>query len=178
MAPRHDDTGNAPDDGDQASEDDFAERWAEIVAELGKSDITEEVTEKADPATGTGPAVTYPVAPWVPAPTPVTPPRELSGRDWEGTDQIDAAEAAVDDIDHFVPPDPGPIFGGDPLLTMAWVCAAGIPIALVLVIVLWRNAPVILLQGAGVVFALACLLLVWRLPHHRDGADDDPGAVV
>ena len=33
-------------------------------------------------------------------------------------------------------------------------------------------------QGAGVLFALSCVLLVWRLPHHRDGADDDPGAVV
>ncbi|MBC7550356.1 MAG: hypothetical protein H7269_05560 [Cellulomonas sp.] len=178
MAPRHDDTGNPPDDGDQASEDDFAERWAEIVAELGKSDITDEVTETADPASATGPAVTYPVAPWVPAPAPVAPPRELSGRDWDGTDQIDAAEAEVDDTDHFVPPDPGPIFGGDPLLTMAWCGAAGIPIALVVAIVAWKDAPVILLQGAGILFALSCLLLVWRLPHRRDEADDDPGAVV
>jgi len=178
MAPRHDDTGNAPDDGDQASEDDFAERWAEIVAELGKSDITEEMIETVDPVNGTGPAVTYPVAPGVPAPTPVEPPRELSGRDWDGTDQIDAAEAEVDDIEHFVPPDPGPIFGGDPLLTMAWLGAAGLPIALLVTIVAWRNAPVILLQIAGVAFALSCMLLLWRLPHHRDESDDDPGAVV
>lgn len=178
MTPRHDDTGIPPDDGDRAPEDDFAERWAEIVAELGKSDNTEESTEVADPAGGTGPAVTYPVAPWVPAPTPIRAPRELSGRDWDGTDQIDAAEAEVDDLEHFVPGDPGPIFGGDPLLTMAWLGAAGIPIGLLVMLVAWRDAPLIFLQIAGVAFALSCMLLVWRLPHHRDESDDDAGAVV
>ena len=182
MAPRHDDTGNPPDDGEQTSEDDdFAERWAEIVAELNKSDMPEEMPESADPTVATGPAVTYPVAPWVTAPVPVAPapePRELSGRDWEGTDQIDAAEAEVDDAEHFVPPDPGPIFDGDPLLTMAWVGAAGIPIALVVAIVAWPAAPVVVLQAAGVLFAVSCALLVWRLPHHRDDSDDGPGAGV
>lgn len=178
MTPRQDDTGNPPDDGDQASADDFAERWAEIVAELGNSDIHEDAPGTAGPAGGPGPAVTYPVAPWVRPPTPAPPPRELSGRDWEGTDQIDAAEAEVDDVEHFVPGDPGPIFGGDPMLTMAWIGAAGVPFALLVMIVAWRNAPPIVLQVAGAVFALSCLLLVWRLPHHRDESDDDPGAVV
>lgn len=180
MAARHDDTGNPPDDGDRASDDEVAERWAEIVAGLGEFDQTADVPDvpdAADPAGGTGPAVTYPVAPWVAA-AEERPPRELSGRDWEGTDQIDAAEADVDEREHFVPPDPGPVFGGDPLLTMAWLGAAGIPIAFLVMVVAWRNAPTVLLQAAAIVFGLSCMLLVWRLPHRRDDSDDDSGAVV
>ena len=84
----------------------------------------------------------------------------------------------MDERDHFVPPDPGPIFGGDPLLTMAWLGVAGIPIALVIIIIAWRTAPSLLLQIGGVVFALCFLVLVWRMPHHREESDDDPGAVV
>jgi CDP-diglyceride synthetase len=30
----------------------------------------------------------------------------------------------------------------------------------------------------GVSFALAVAVLVWRMPHHRDPDDQDPGAVV
>jgi len=177
MAARHDDPEDTPDDGDRASDDELAERWAEIVAELGEPDHAEEVADTADPASGAGPAVTYPPPPWVAAAAD-REPRELSGRDWEGTDQIDAAEAEMDDREHFVPPDPGPVFGGDPLLTMAWLGAAGIPIALLVMVVAWRDAPPVLLQAAGVVFALSCMLLVWRLPHRRDDSDDDSGAVV
>ena len=54
----------------------------------------------------------------------------------------------------------------------------GIPIGLVVVLIFWRDAPTVLLQSAGVVFLLSCLLLVWRMPHHRDESDDGPGAVV
>lgn len=181
MAARHDDPGNTPDDGDRASDDELAERWAEIVAELVESDHAADVSDTpdtADPAVGVGPAVTYPVAPWVAAAAEERTPRELSGRDWDGTDQIDAAEAEMDQREHFVPPDPGPVFGGDPLLTMAWLGAAGIPLAMLVMVVVWRHPPVVLLQAAGIVFALSCLLLVWRLPHHRDEPDSDSGAVV
>ncbi|WP_298456965.1 hypothetical protein [uncultured Cellulomonas sp.] len=204
MAARHDDTGDAPDRREPTG-DEVAARWAEIVADLGRlgtvdprgdtdTDTDTETQTGSDgrdpvPDPGPGPdhrgavdardegagaAVTYPVAPWVSA-RPVE--RELTGRDWAGTDDIDAAESEIDDREHFVPPDPGPVFGGDPLLTMAWLGAAGIPIALLVVLVAWRDAPTVLLQAAGVVFVLSCALLVWRMPHRRDDGGG-PGAVV
>ena len=172
MAARHDDTGDAPDRGDPTG-DEIAERWAEITADLGPLDAGEHA-DTPDPDEGAGSAVTYPVAPWVSA-RPV--PREPSGRDWSGTDEIDAAEAEIDDREHFVPPEPGPVLGGDPMLTMAWLGAAGVPIGMLVVLIVWRDAPVVLMQAAGVVFVLSCLLLVWRMPHRRDD-DSGPGAVV
>jgi len=188
MAARHDDTGDAPDRGEPTG-DEIAERWAQIVADLGPLEDLDEPTPPGSPGDptrpgesagprdtdqGAGSAVTYPVAPWVSA-RPAR--RELSGRDWAGTDDIDAAEAAQDERDHFVPPEPGPVLGGDPLLTMAWIGAAGVPIGLLVVLIVWRGAPTVVLQAAGLVFLLSCLLLVWRMPHHRDD-DDGPGAVV
>lgn len=174
MAARHDDTGEPPDRGDPTG-DEIAERWAEIVADLGPLGTADEPDAPPDPDEGAGPAVTYPVAPWVAA-RPAA--RELTGRDWAGTDDTDAAEAEVDEREHFVPPEPGPVLGGDPLLTMAWLGAAGIPIGLLLVLVFWRSAPTVLLQAAGVVFLLSCGLLVWRMPHRREDGGDGPGAVV
>jgi hypothetical protein len=184
MAARHDDTGDAPDRGDPTG-DEIAERWAEIVADLGPLGTGHEHDPSTDPRDspdprdprdeGTGPAVTYPVAPWVSARPDA---RELTGRDWAGTDDIDAAEAEVDDREHFVPPDPGPVLGGDPLLTMAWLGAAGVPIGLLLVLIVWPDAPTVLLQAAGVVFLIGCALLIWRMPHRRDDDSAGPGAVV
>ncbi len=168
------------------------EVWAAIVAELGDLDGGDETQDPAEPQTAP-PAVpsadpsaglSFPVAPWVaerrvvrPAQEPPREP-ELTGRDWDGTSQIDDAEAAVDADEHFVPPDPGPVFGGDPLLTMAWLAAAGMPLFLLVVLVAWRGAPTGLIQAAAVVFVLGVAVLVWRMPHRRDPEDDDTGAVV
>jgi hypothetical protein len=63
------------------------------------------------------------------------------------------------------------------MLTMAWLGAAGVPIGLLVVLIVWRDAPVVLMQAAGVVFVLSCLVLVWRMPPRRDD-DSGPGAVV
>jgi len=178
MTARHDGPGETPDDSDRASSDDLAERWRAIVAELGELDLAAEAVETSKTSRPEVPPVTYPVTPRGDAAPPDRVGPELSGRDWEGTDQYDAAESEVDELEHFVPADPGPIFGGNPLLTMAWIGAAGIPIALFIVIITWRAAPVALLQAAGVVFALCCLLLIWRMPRERGDSDDGPGAVV
>ena len=121
--------------------------WAAIVAELGdarrvrrraSSRRTESVPPtgaSSEPTSGSS----FPVAPWVADRRVVRPAAdatpELSGRDWDGTSQIDDAEASIDAEEHFVPPDPGPVLGGDPLLTMAWCAAAGVPIFLLIVLV-------------------------------------------
>ena len=105
-----------PDDG--ADPRDFDERWAEIVADLGE-----------------GEDVAWPAAEPVPdEPGPrgghvvrAADERVLSGRDWDGTEQIDAAEDAVDEQEHFVPPDPGPVLSGDPLRILTWSVAIGVP---------------------------------------------------
>lgn len=86
----------------------------------------------------------------------------------------DVAEAE----DHFVPPDPEPVLGGDPLLTMAWSAVVGAALMVVVVVVGWRDAPTWVLQAAGAALLGGAGLLVWRMPHDRDEDDDDPGAVV
>jgi hypothetical protein len=200
MAPRPDD----PDDGVQPTGEDVPpstpdglpehaasppsddDVWAAIVADLGDLEGYDDTPtppepEVVPPASTSG--LSFPVAPWVadrrvvrPAEEPREP--EPSGRDWDGTSQIDDAEAAVDAQEHFVPPDPGPVLGGDPLLTMAWFAAVGMPIFLLVVLVAWRDAPAALVQAAAAVFVIGIGVLVWRMPHRRDPGDDDTGAVV
>lgn len=201
MAPRPDD----PDDGvppagadvppptpdevpDHAAPTDD-EAWAAIVAQLSELDGYDGTDDPPAPTepepTAPSSGLTFPVAPWVaerrvvrPAQEPTPPAPEPSGRDWDGTSQYDDAEAAVDAEAHFVPPDPGPVLGGDPLLTMAWFAAAGMPIFLLVVLVAWRDAPAALVQAAAVVFVIGIAVLVWRMPHRRDPDDHDTGAVV
>lgn len=93
-------------------------------------------------------------------------------RAWAPDPEVEEAE------DHFVPPDPGPVLGGDPLLSMAWVLVVAVPVLLVVAIIAWRDVPAWVLQVAGAGFVAAVGLLVWRMPHRRDPDDDDPGAVV
>ncbi|MFS0698337.1 hypothetical protein AB6N24_00005 [Cellulomonas sp. 179-A 4D5 NHS] len=167
------------------------ERWAAIVADLTGGNDPVGGTSGPTSTTGTaaGPAVTYPVAPGVPDPRVIRPaaddaeherhePPELTGRSWDGTTQMDAADAADEAEEHFVAPDPGPVMGGDPLLTMAWFAAAGMPIFLLVVVVAWPTAPAAIIQAATAVFVLGVAALLWRMPHRRDDADDDTGAVV
>ena len=113
----------------------------------------------------------------VPGPPDDAPAVVPVGRDWDGTSQYDTAEDAVDDLEHFVPADPGPVLGGDPLLTLAWCAAAGVPLFMLVVVVAWQDAPTILVRTAAVVFVVAVAVLVWRMPQRREPSDDD-GAVV
>lgn len=157
---------------DSRSED---EVWASIVARL--ADVDAPADPPVDqprggrtlrPARRTGdeePAAELP------------PPPPLTGRDWDGTSQYDDAEDAVDELEHFVPEDPGPVLGGDPLLTLAWGAAVGAPLLLLVVAVVWRDAPSLLVRAAVVVFLVAVAVLVWRMPHRREPSDGD-GAVV
>lgn len=89
-----------------------------------------------------------------------------------------APDPAVEEAEnHFVPPDPGPVLGGDPLLTMAWSAVVGVPLLFMVVVVAWRDVPAIVLQLAGVAFLAGIGLLLWRMPRDRDH-DAGPGAVV
>ena len=147
------------------------EVWASLVARL--ADVGVEPPE-------TGRRVVRPTPPPEPAPVPPAEPAapELVGRDWDGTSQYDAAEAEADELEHFVPGDPGPVLGGDPLLTLAWSGAVGVPVFLLLVVVLWQDAPALLVRAALGVFVVALAVLVWRMPSRRDRSDGDDGAVV
>jgi hypothetical protein len=191
MAPRPDDPDDAaPAPGSDAPRDGSGdghvptdeERWAAIVAELADLDVEE--PDDPWPTQGDEPRaddahVVRPAHEPRPAEPPADPP-ELDGRDWDGTAQYEEAEARVDAHEHFVPPDPGPVLGGDPLLTMAWFAAAGMPLFLLVVLIFWQNAPIALVQAAAVVFVLGVAVLVWRMPQRRDpdGNDKDNGAVV
>ena len=83
----------------------------------------------------------------------------------------------MDAAEHFVPPDPGPVLGGDPLLTLAWTATNGVPVLFVVLVLAWPDAPGWLLAVAATVFGTGLAVLVWRMPHRRD-EDDDSGAVV
>ena len=55
---------------------------------------------------------------------------------------------------------------------------AGVPIFLLIVLVVWRDAPPALVQAAAALFVVGVGVLLWRMPHRRDPDDDDTGAVV
>ncbi|GGB93094.1 hypothetical protein [Cellulomonas carbonis] len=84
--------------------------------------------------------------------------------------------AVEEQEEHFEPPDPGPVLGGDPLLTMAWAVVVAVPALFLLALVAWHDLPRVVLQVAAAGFVAAVALLLWRMPDRRD--DDGPGAVV
>lgn len=145
-------------------------RWLEIVAELG------DLSPPAPPTTPRRRSTDLPPGPAAPVPPPrgAEPPEPTGPRAWSPDPDLEEAE------NHFVPPDPGPVLGGDPLLTMAWAVAVGAPLVVVLSVILWRQGvPAIVLQVAGVAFLAAVGLLLWRMPHDQDDEDrSGPGAVV
>jgi hypothetical protein len=102
-------------------------------------------------------------------------------RDWPVTPEVEALEEADT---HFTPPEPEPLLSDkDPLLTMAWIAVAGIPVlALVGVIAVAAvpalSIPALVGQVALGLFVAGLGVLLWRMPHRRDPEDDDPGAVV
>ncbi|MCV2396465.1 hypothetical protein OEB99_19310 [Actinotalea sp. M2MS4P-6] len=173
-----------------SDEHDVDAQWRDIVARLGDLDQPGAEPQDRDPRR-TRPQRRKTDLPGSHTVRPAHPPRPEADADEDRTGQDepsgsgppasdprawapdpDVAEAE----DHFVPPDPGPVLGGDPLLTMAWVVVLAAPTLAVVALIAWRDIPSWLLQVAGVAFLLAVGVLVWRMPHRRD--DDDPGAVV
>lgn len=78
----------------------------------------------------------------------------------------------LDDDEGFVPEEPPPLGTGDPLTVLAWVGAAGGPIALLLIAMFWRSAPLGATLGILVVFLAGAGYLISKLPKHRDIGDD------
>jgi len=194
-----DDGAVAPDDGVRPKDDDGIEttdatigsqdagsgagdddQWAQIVDQLRDVDGAGDgwtVGPNAPPARRRQPGRVVRAA-QPPSDTPPGGPPASGGRDWDGTAQYDEAEDAVDALDHFVPPDPAPVLGGNPLLTLAWTLVVGVPVLYVVMLVAWRNPPGWLAPVAGVAFLAGLAVLLWHMPHRRDDADDDSGAVV
>lgn len=163
--------------GGTTSDADVEARWREIVAQLGDLGAVPapgEVPARPDQPRRRSTDVAPP-EPGADAPGPgartVRPPGPTTPRSWAPDPAVEEAE------DHFQPPDPGPVLGGDPLLTMAWAAVVGVPLLMLVAVVVWRDLPAVVLQAAGVAFVAAVGLLLWRMPHRRDD-DDGPGAVV
>lgn len=110
------------------------------------------------------------------APPPPAPEREeapessaLRGpRDYAVADELD---------DGFTPPEPEPLASADPLLVAAWLSAVGGPIAFIVILIVWSNAPALVWLSTLAVTLLGWAVVIWRLPRTREDTDDD-GAVV
>lgn len=161
-ADRVDDTGGSPDHADPDREVDVDAEWRRIVARLG--DVGTVSEDDAAAAEGDAP---LPAARRVVRPATTGDPRA-----WAPDPALEEAE------DHFVPPDPGPVLGGDPLLTMAWVAALGVPALVVLAVVVGARLPAVVLQVGAAVFLAGLGVLLWRMPRGDDDAPRGPGAVV
>jgi len=154
--------------------EDVDAQWRDIVTRLG--DLEAPPGERRRRAGDVRPGEQGPGARTVrPAGEPRAPEDVTAEPDayrgWSPDPEVEEAE------DHFQPPDPGPVLGGDPLLTMAWAVAIGVPLLLLAAVVVWQAVPALVLQVGGVAFVAAVGLLVWRMPH-RDDEDRGPGAVV
>lgn len=178
--------------GEPPDEPDLDAQWQDIVARLGDlepggdgaapaDDDTSDTGHGADPDTDDAGADDGPRE------TPRRRKTDLPGshtvrpaaadaagpRNWAPDPEVEEAE------DHFVPPDPGPVLGGDPLLVMAWVAVLAAPLLVLIALVAWPAMPTWLLEVGGVAFLGGVGLLVWRMPHRRSPEDeDDNGAVV
>ncbi len=72
----------------------------------------------------------------------------------------------------FVPEDPPALGSGNPLLNLAWIVAAGAPLMLLILAIVWRRAPMPLWIGLVVVAVAAIVFLFARLPRQRHEGDD------
>ncbi|MDR2372589.1 MAG: hypothetical protein LBD77_00500 [Bifidobacteriaceae bacterium] len=80
--------------------------------------------------------------------------------------------------DHFEPPDPPPVLGGDPIIVMGWIGLIGG----LLIVFGWAMfgslIPAWLARSGLVAIMAGAAALIWKMPHHRDPEDTDDGAQV
>ncbi|HWS59096.1 MAG TPA: hypothetical protein VN257_11195 [Actinotalea sp.] len=141
--------------------EDVETSWRDIVTRLGELEVPDEPRRRA---TDVRPSEQGPGARTV-------RPAVEGPRAWVPDPDVEEAET------HFEPPEPGPVLGGDPLLTIAWAMAVGVPALLLIAVIVWRDVPAIILQVAGVGFLAAVGVLLWRMPR-GDDEDRGTGAVV
>jgi len=111
------------------------------------------------------------------------------GDDWEvarsrvGGDHVrdaaereEAADAALDDEERFVPPEPPPLPRGDTVSRLAWAGVLGAPLFFLMAALFWHGAPTWLVVGAVGAFVAGFVTLIVRMPDRDDDGDD--GAVV
>jgi hypothetical protein len=141
--------------------------WSEDNPDTGAWPALENLAEGESPTTGTGPD-----------PTGFVPGQEWPDPAGGQLPTIGLPErSSVPDLEEFVPPDPGPLPRGDLLSRTAWAGVIGGPLFLLIAVIAWRTAPQLLELAAIVAFVGGFVILVSRMPKHRDD-DDDDGAVV
>ncbi|MFV0425749.1 MAG: hypothetical protein ACK5KU_01790 [Beutenbergiaceae bacterium] len=136
-----------PGDGEPTS-DEIDKRFAELTA-----DLVPDLPDGVDPAPRIG----------------ETPPEPGAGpRDYRLAPEPDEG---------FVPAEPEPLSGIDPLQFASWAGAVGGPVAMVLLMVLWPGTPMFVWLTALAATLTGWGVIIWRLPRERADPDDD-GAVL
>lgn len=84
---------------------------------------------------------------------------------------------SFEDDEPFIPPDPGPVTGSDPFLTMGWTLLVGGLLVILASLIFWPSAPRPFHLGCTISVLIGAAILVWRMPREKE-EDDDFGAVV
>ena len=82
------------------------------------------------------------------------------------------------DNDHYVPPHPEPLPETDFITRLAWVCAVGSPLLLLVLPILGVRLTSTIAAGIAAAFIGGFGLLVWRMSDGDDEDEGDDGAVV
>ncbi|MDR1823811.1 MAG: hypothetical protein LBR27_00490 [Bifidobacteriaceae bacterium] len=154
-------------------DDGFAERWEELAAEL-EGELPHDLLEWPDQAEGFGSHVVWEAADDREGAADDAPAGEAAPagpRDWV---------APPEDEGHFVPPEPPPVFSGQPLVIFAWILVGGGLAALFYWAARFEALSPWIGRGGIIALVAGLALLVWRLPKSRTPApgEDDSGAQV
>ena len=136
--------------------------WQDLVARLEESPSSDFPERQASGPAPTAEERVRAIFDNQPAPAPPGP------RDYSAAEHEDDGT--------YQPPEPPALGVGDPLVVLAWLCAVGGPVALVLIAMFWRSASTTVMLGIIAIFIASVTFLIFRLPKTRDY--DDDGAEV
>jgi len=156
-----------PQDADASGQDDDAV-WEDLVARLKATDSGDASPGPGAASPGSGSGSGFSAFDPLGLSSPAVPPPVGSGpRDYVTDPEVE------EELDSFVPEDPGPLSEADPRFALAWAGAAGSPLLIVLLLIFWRSAPQpvwwVLIAG----FAAGVGYLLWQLPQRGDDDHDD-----